>query len=419
MGLCPKIKIKNRLFANIFSLAALQGIGFLLSLATLPYLLRMYSMAEWGGIVFAQLVVNYAIWITNWGYYLGATRDIASSRDDPERLAQLYSAVWQSQFFLMFVVFALLFIACNSIDPFVQNSDLYYASFGMILGNVLMPLWLLNGLELIKSGAIFQMLAKLLTLVLVFLFIDKKASGSLYFYINSFSVLIIAVLMLTWMKRKKLFEFKFQPCRAVLAELRRNAQIFFGSALSTTNNTVFPIFIGLNCGPQELALFNLVDRVKGIGTAIINPIAHSIYPRICYALGQDKDGGMKLARRFVSYMVGISAVMFLAMLVFAEPIVNLLGGAQYSAAKMILMIVAISPVLNTASSNIANQILIANGHASEYFRSLLVVTMFVIPALFVISNYFGLVSSVVLLVLAEFLFLLLIANAVYRLQLNR
>lgn len=418
--MCPvkTVRIREAL-GDISSLAFLQGMSFVFSFATLPYLLRIYSITDWGHIVFVQLVVNYAIWFTNWGYHLGATRDVATCRDVPEALTKKFSAVWLSQFYLLGLAFILLLVACNAISELEKSKNLYYASFGMILGNVLMPVWLLNGVGLIKAAAIFQLIPKLFAFVLTFLFIHQDASASMYFYVSSISALVSSGLMLAWMRQERLLILEYQSFCSVCFELKANAQIFYSSALSTVNNTIFPMLIGINCGPHDLALFNIVDRVKGVGTAIINPIAHAIYPRICYALGRDSRDGIKLAYRFVSYMVGIATVMCIGMLIFAEPIVHLLGGAQYSSANLLLMIVSISPVLNTASANIANQILIANGYSREYFRSLLIVTIFLVPALFVVSSYFGLVSSVVLLVFAEFLFLILIANVVCRLKLYR
>lgn len=406
-----------KIISDSFSLAALQGIGFLLSLATLPYLLRIFSIVEWGEIVFVQLIVNYMIWLTNWGFYLGATKDIASSREDSKYLKQKFSAVWQSQFFLLGVIFLLLLIACQSIDYFIEKRDLYYASFGMVLGNVLMPIWMLNGLDLIKLGVAFQILSKLLIFISVFFLLDRDSTGSLYFYINSFGTLIAAILMQIWMRRINLLTFKYQTFVNVLTELRGNAKLFLGSALSITNNTAFSLFIGLNCGSQDLALFNLVDRIKGIGAAVINPIAHSIYPRICHAVSQNKEYGVRLAYKFLGLIVGISSAIFIGIIIFSESIIDLIGGVQYSDAKILLMIVAISPVLNAASVNIANQILIANGRVTEYFRSLLTVTIFVIPALFIVSNYLGLVSSVILLVFSELIFLFLLAITVRRLKL--
>ena len=62
---------------NILSLFVLQGANYILPLVTIPYLVRVLGPANFGRIAFAQAFIQYFVMLTDYGFNLSATRDIA------------------------------------------------------------------------------------------------------------------------------------------------------------------------------------------------------------------------------------------------------------------------------------------------------------------------------------------------------
>lgn len=67
---------KRILLENFASLSVLQVVGCILTLITVPYLVRVLGPEKFGLITFAQAFITYLIILTDYGFNLSATRKI-------------------------------------------------------------------------------------------------------------------------------------------------------------------------------------------------------------------------------------------------------------------------------------------------------------------------------------------------------
>src|SRR5678809_1376177 len=78
---------------NTLVLYAVQITGYLIPLITLPYLARILAPDKFGVVAFAQNVVWYFVILTDYGFNVTATREIAIHREDSERVSRIFSTV--------------------------------------------------------------------------------------------------------------------------------------------------------------------------------------------------------------------------------------------------------------------------------------------------------------------------------------
>ena len=70
----------RRLLKNFFSLSVLKLINAILPFVTLPYLIKVLGFQQYGAIVLALSLIAYFQSITDYGFNLSATREIAKHR---------------------------------------------------------------------------------------------------------------------------------------------------------------------------------------------------------------------------------------------------------------------------------------------------------------------------------------------------
>ena len=89
------------------ALGTMQIMSLVLPLITLPYLTRVLGVNAFGQVAFTQIIFQYFIMITDWGFSWSATKEIALVKHDPEKLSVLFLKTWLAQLLLLLILFIL------------------------------------------------------------------------------------------------------------------------------------------------------------------------------------------------------------------------------------------------------------------------------------------------------------------------
>src|SRR5215469_1198449 len=93
---------RRKLIGNMFWLYALQGLNYFIPLAVLPYLVRVLGIERYGLVAFAQAFAQGFVLLTDYGFNLSATRQIARLRQDNREVSRVFWAVMEIKLALMF-----------------------------------------------------------------------------------------------------------------------------------------------------------------------------------------------------------------------------------------------------------------------------------------------------------------------------
>ena len=161
-------------FANFGYLSLLQIAGYVFPLITMPYLARVIGADGFGKIAFASAIVVWIQTISDWGFNLTATRDVAQNRDDKEKVSRIFSNVLWARCLLTVFSGLLLFIAISIVPYFQENAAIIWITFLLVPGYILFPDWFFQAIEKMKYTTIFNLAFKLIFTVAVFIFIRDR-----------------------------------------------------------------------------------------------------------------------------------------------------------------------------------------------------------------------------------------------------
>jgi PST family polysaccharide transporter len=312
-------------------------------------------------VAFVQLVLNYFIWVTNWGFHLNATRKIAAQRSNEAARKELFITTWAAQWVLaatcVFVLIAMILL----IPSFYEDRAFYVCGVGLVFANILSPTWFLTGMEMLRESAIMQVIAKVAAIPLIFLFIRESADGSLYIAINAISGMAGGGLALWWLRNKGIIEFGLPRWRRIREELTDGTSLFVSSVSASLNTTITPTVLGVVAGPVALGYFALADRITRAALSILSPITGAVFPRMSNIF-HDRKAAARLLYQASVLSVGVAAVLSLGLWLFAGPIVALLGGNAYAQSAELLKWLAPLIVIISVSATIGYQVLLPAHH---------------------------------------------------------
>ncbi len=200
------------LMENFASLSAVQVLAYLFPLITTPYLTRALGAERFGAAASAASFVGLFVYLTNYGFGISATRQIAIYRNDLQRLSGVAGAVIFLKAALLFVGFGIMALIVATVPKLRHEAGLYFLMFGTVAGEMLYPLWLFQGLEKMKAISALNAVGKALTFLLILLLISRPADYLLYAAVLSGVQIIIGITSL-FVARKAGIRFPF-PTRA-------------------------------------------------------------------------------------------------------------------------------------------------------------------------------------------------------------
>lgn len=361
---------KKRLATNIFSLGVLQGVNYILPLLTLPYLVRVLGPEYFGLLAFATATIAYFVLITDYGFNLSATRQISICRDDRTKVIEVFSSVMTIKIGLMLVSFTLLSLLIFSFEKFNQHWQVYYISFGMVVGQALFPVWLFQGMEHMKYITYLNIGAKLFFTVCIFIFVREQADYLLVPLLTALGFIVAGVLSLYLIKKEFSVGFAIQPWKNIKFQFIDGWHVFF-SSISISLYTVSTIFIlGLFGNNTVVGYFAAADKIVQAVKGLYVPVSQAVYPLISKKIHEDRQTGLvfikKLTKIIGSSMFAISLLLFL----LADQIVSLLLGTQYQQSILLLKVMAFLPFIIALSNIYGIQTMLNFGYKQAFSRIL-------------------------------------------------
>lgn len=336
---------RSRLGANLLALYTVQGLNYLLPLIVLPYLLRVLGPVSYGAIVFAQSLVGYLIVLTDFGFNLTATREVSLSREDPQRLAQIFWTTLACKAGLLAVGIAVALPLITLVPSLAHHASLIGVCGLLVLGNVVLPQWYFQGLEKMRTLAVSQVVAKAVSVAATFLLVRSPADTVTAGAILSMPSFLAGLLCLLAVRFIAPVPWRCPTVGDIKAALTAAWPLFFGSCAASLYVTSNAFLLGLICGDRAVALYGVGNRVTGATFGVLTPVMQAIYPRTSVVFGRSPAEGRAYMKRLLRWLAPPAGALSLALFLGAPLIVRLLGGHGYEGAVPVLRILAPLPLM--------------------------------------------------------------------------
>ena len=296
---------------NYFSLSVLQIANYILPLLILPYLVRVLGTEKFGLIMFAQALATILTVFVDFGFNLSGTREVSVARNEREKLSKIFSAIMIIKAGLICLAFFILFIIVKVFTRFSADADVYFLSFGIVIGQALFPVWFFQGIEKMKIVALINILAKVIFTVLVFVLVKEESEYILVPVFNSLGFIVAGALGL--FLSFKYVQFKV-PSLKLMNQLLFESSSLFVSNFATMLYTYGNVFIlGIFTGNTIVGVYSSMEKLILAIKNIFTPLYQALYPWLTKQTDKKKIEVIKTLSPIVfviGVLVTLSIVLF-------------------------------------------------------------------------------------------------------------
>jgi len=392
---------KRVVLENFASLSTLQGIGYLLPILILPYLIRIIGPEKFGLIAFAQAFVQYFMIITDYGFSISATKEISLCKGETDKLCFIFSRVMTVKLILAVLSFLILLLVINCVPRFKQDWLVYILSFGAVIGNTLFPVWFFQGREKMAYTAGINVIGGITYAISLFIFVRSPKDYLYVPLLNSLFFLVTGIAGLYIAFRKFGLEFVFQKYEDIERELKTGWHIFV-SVVAINAYTATRVFaVGLLTNNIITGYYSIAERLAGfIQSFPMDSFTQAIYPRFNKVFSKNKERALRLMHKAQSYTTAGFIICLPVLLFFAPLIIRLVSGRDYPEAVLSLRILIISVFLVGANA-FRVQYLLVSGRTDIYSRLHVAAALAGLPLIFILIHYFSYLGAAISKVIIE------------------
>jgi O-antigen/teichoic acid export membrane protein len=355
----------------MFALSVLQAANMALPLATLPYLFRVLGPSHFGAYVFAQAVIAYLVLLADYGFNWSATAEIARVQNDHDAVTRIF---WRTQAAKALVACAglvLLVLGVLLVPKMIELRPIMFATFPFVIGTVLFPQWLFQGLERMFFITVSTLSARVLVIPLTYLLVHSPDDTWLAALINSMSTVVAGIVAHALIVRARMISLWMPSANEVMEAFREGWHVFISTAAVSLYTTTNSVLLGFLAGNVTLGYFGAADKIRNAAQALIGPLSNALYPRVNALFAEDAAKAYALVRKALYSMSAIMLAISAMLWAGAPLIVRLAMGPQYAPAVDVLRWMAFVPLLVSLNNVLGLQMMLPLGMKKKFSEILL------------------------------------------------
>lgn len=404
--------MKRKLLSNIFYLLIVQVGNYIVPFITFPYLVRNLGIEKFGTIAFFTSFMQYFVIITDYGFNLTATRTVSIDREDKEKISSIYSAVLAIKAALLLLCLIIIYAIVFTVPKFRNEWRLVTILLVMVLGNLLYPVWLFQGLEKMKLIAYINLTSKLISTVLIFIFIKTESDYLNAAAIQCMSIVICSFLSLVYLSKILNIRIK-KPSLCLIKKMFHDGMAVFASVFSSTlfNNT--NIFVlGLFTSDVDVGKYAVAEKIVKAFILLSAPVSTGIFPHVSKLFNESRESAVVFLQKVAKYgsilFISISIILF----TFSDLLVKIVNGHQEETISILVKIMSLLPLTIFVDNIYGTQVLINLKKHKEFLKAIMIPGIVSILLSFFFVPKWGSYATAVIFLVSEISVLILMIEYV-------
>lgn len=382
--------MQKKLVINFVYQAAYQILLVILPIITIPIVSGALGPEGLGVFNFVNSIVAYFILVAGLGMANYGVREISLVRHDRKQLSKKF---WELQIFNS--CFSLSTLLVYIAFSFFAENTIYYLVGGISVFSCLFDItWFFSGIEEFKKITIRNFIVKLLSFVLIVLFIKEPSDLFLYFVITFGSVFVSQISM--WLAINKYVDWEPVTVKAVFAHLRPALEFFIAKIAVTIYQNTTKTILGLMTTMTAVGYYSNAMSLVLVSGNIINAMNTIMIPRMSNMYGNNNERGMiQLLKKTIHLQLYFTIAIMFGIVAVSDKLVGWFFGSEFFVLKYVIPCVAPVVIFQSLQQAVALQYLIPKNNLKEYNVSVILGAIITVALTILLVPFVDLYGAVI------------------------
>lgn len=407
---------KTVIFKNFGALVLLQVGNTLLALLIMPYLIHVLGVGNFGLYSFALALSLYLVILTDYGFGFTGVKLISINRDDRQKVSEIFHSIQIIKTVILVLILALFTVCIFLIDSLAEHKKIYFVSFGVLIGQTIVPVWFFQGMERMKFITIINLIIRTTAVVLIFILVKTPEDVDLAIAAQAISFTAAGVLSIVLAYKEFNLKFVIPKYTQISELLVASRHMFFSTLMLSLYKNFNVVLLGFLSTNVEVGIYAAAERIVKAVQSLIAPMSQAIYPNLSLKFSKlsTQESVQNLKKIATYYLIPLFGVV-IGLVVFEGLIAQFLGMNE---SGFTLVYYVLVPVIIFGSLNYLLGIVgLVNLNKEKWFQRATIAGSLVNFGLCLgLSPKYGAIGSAIALSSAEFIVLAMVIGYLYKLS---
>lgn len=396
----------KKLKFNYFMSCINNLISFTYPLLILPYLTKIFSPEQLGIRSYINTILYYFLILGELGTNLYGTRLVAYNQNKKTNLKKYFNEILMLKLILILVIY-IFFLIYNLMFNKLYISYFFISSL-VIIARIFDINWYFNGIEKYNEIFLRNIVIKIITFIIIMVFVRKSNDFSKLLLIFSLSEVIGN--MIIFIKGFNIVDFKYlvKTSRAkYIFHFFQSLKLFIPRSLETLYMTIDKLVLSYFHLFIELTYYDITQLILKIPQLVISSLTNIMFSRISNLVSNNQKTRMRvIIRNTVLFSCLITIPTVFGIMVLKKEMILIFLGVEYLALEKMLLIGSGIIFFNSLNLIIKDQVLLPLKQEKKAAKYLLIMILFNSLGNIIIVSKLGVVGILIVSLFSEILLLI-------------
>lgn len=392
--------LKSVSFSNFINLSLNQGVNVLVALLINPVLYQRLENERYGHVSLSLSIAMLLGIIVSYGFHLNGPKRLALLVKNKEQRSLLINEIIITRITLSFLVISLMLVATSLFNLFSDYALILSFSLVIVLGEAIMPLFILQGLDRLSLLAKANAVSKLGYLLMVFIFVKSVEDAKWVNFFYGSSTVLVNLVLLAYIYKRWSVKFEWVKANRVWTLLKDNFQFFLSTIAGHVSVHGGFILLKNFVEDEELGEYSLAQKVAFLLRMVPVFLTQSVLQNASRLYAEDRQKFNDYLSKAYRMGLAVTFVIGVVFMLTSPWVIRVVGGEYVEYSADVLRILSFIPFFGML--NVSNMVKILVAERKDVLSRATWATAVIMLVLSTIgSNEYGGCGLAVALLLSE------------------